>query len=82
MGSGIEDRRQNIITKDAPAAPISQKIPSLGATSEELWMKTRDIRETYVGHLNEQTYTSCKSQYHSMVVLKLWIHLNPGPTFY
>lgn len=41
--SGTEDKRPNIILKDAPIALITQGIPVWGAVSQELWMKTKYI---------------------------------------
>ena len=57
---GTEDKRPKIITKDAPIALITQKIPRvLGALSQKPWMKTKDIWELYFDHLNDQIYFLC-----------------------
>lgn len=45
---GTEDKRSNIITKDAPIALTAQEISVvLGACEPGLWMKTKCVRNIF-----------------------------------
>lgn len=55
MFSATEDKRPNIIIKDTPIVLTTQEIPRVsGAISQELWVKSKYIWDTHVGHLNDQ----------------------------
>ena len=49
---GTQNRRPNIITKDAPITLITREIPKVWwAVSQALWMKTKYIWKVYFGFL-------------------------------
>ena len=55
--SKTEDKRPNILAKDAPIALMTQEIATVvEAVNQELWMKTKYIRKVHLSHLNVSQY--------------------------